>query len=272
MKNLEPFHTIINFSGGRTSAYMLKIILDEHDGILPDNYIVCFQNTGKEDEGTLQFINECSVRWNIYINWIEYFRDDDGKAGVKDVTFGTASRKGEPFEQLIFGGKNPYLPNQDHRICTIQLKLRTVKRWMVNQGFKKWHHMVGIRSDEQRRISKTKDPRIKPFYPLIENNIYLSDITEYWKNSDFDLQLSNPAMGNCTGCFLKSEKTRAWICKNKPEDRDWWLMMEKQANATFIKGRSWAELNDFAQRQRDFNFDDKNQPYCDSIIGACTDF
>lgn len=60
-------------------------------------------------------------------------------------------------------------------------------------------------------------------------------------------------MGNCTGCFLKSEKTRAWICKNKPDDRDWWIEMEKKAKSTFTKDRSWKDLNNFAQRQGDFN-------------------
>lgn len=263
--------TVINFSGGRTSAYMLKMMLDKNDGKLPSNYLVTFQNTGKEDEGTLNFINECSKRWNVKIHWLEYFRDSKNAVGVREVNFKTASRNGEPFEQLIFGWKNPYLPNQNQRLCTIELKLRTVKRWMVSKGHKQWDHAVGIRCDEKNRVSKTPDPRIKPFYPLIENNVYLSDIMDFWKNNDFDLELSNAAMGNCTGCFLKSEKTRAWICKNKPEDRDWWIEMEEKAGSTFIKNISWKELNDFAQRQGDFNFDNEDQTYCDSVIGSCTD-
>ena len=39
---------LISFSGGRTSAYMLKMILDAHGGTLPDDVHVCFANTGKE--------------------------------------------------------------------------------------------------------------------------------------------------------------------------------------------------------------------------------
>ena len=46
---------IINFSGGRTSAYMTKRLIDE--GL--DDYIVAFQNTGEEMPETLDFINEC---------------------------------------------------------------------------------------------------------------------------------------------------------------------------------------------------------------------
>jgi 3'-phosphoadenosine 5'-phosphosulfate sulfotransferase (PAPS reductase)/FAD synthetase len=266
--------TVINFSGGRTSAYMLKMILDEHGGSLPNNYIVLFQNTGKEDEGTLKFIDECSKNWNVEIVWIEYYRDQDNKVKAKEVTFKTASRKGEPFEQLIFGGKNPYLPNQDHRICTIELKLRTSKRYMVSLGYKKWNAAIGFRYDEARRVNKKpfNDPRITPFYPLFENGITEPMILDFWKNNSYDLELSNPAMGNCTGCFLKSEKTRAWICKNNSDDRNWWMRMEDMAGSTFIKDRPWKELNDFAQRQGNFDFDDKGQPYCDSVIGGCTDF
>ena len=40
--------TVINFSGGRTSGYMLKMILDQNGGVLPDDYLVTFQNTGRE--------------------------------------------------------------------------------------------------------------------------------------------------------------------------------------------------------------------------------
>lgn len=264
--------TVINFSGGRTSGYMLKMLLDQHNGELSTDYIVTFQNTGKEDEGTLKFINDCSEKWGVKIHWLEYFRDDNGKVSAKEVDFETASRNGEPFEHLIFGWKNPYLPNQDHRICTIELKVRTVKRWMVSQGHKQWRHAVGIRADEQHRTSKKEDPRIKPFYPLIETPTYLKNIKEFWRKSNFDLELSNPAMGNCTGCFLKSEKTRAWICKNNPEDRDWWIDMEEKANATFIKGQSWKALNDFTQRQGEFDFNDETAPFCDTVIGACTDY
>jgi len=59
---------IINFSGGRTSAYMTKRLIDE--GL--DDYIVAFQNTGKEMPETLDFINECDKRWNLNIVWLEF--------------------------------------------------------------------------------------------------------------------------------------------------------------------------------------------------------
>jgi len=54
----EP--TVISFSGGRTSAYMLWRVLQSNNG-LPDEAIVCFANTGKEEEATLQFVHDCET-------------------------------------------------------------------------------------------------------------------------------------------------------------------------------------------------------------------
>jgi len=46
-KITEP--TCISFSGGRSSAYMLWRVLRSNGG-LPDGSVVCFANTGKEEE------------------------------------------------------------------------------------------------------------------------------------------------------------------------------------------------------------------------------
>jgi 3'-phosphoadenosine 5'-phosphosulfate sulfotransferase (PAPS reductase)/FAD synthetase len=65
----EP--TVISFSGGRTSAYMLWRVLEANGG-LPEDAIVCFANTGKEEEATLEFVRDCEVNWGIKIHWLEY--------------------------------------------------------------------------------------------------------------------------------------------------------------------------------------------------------
>lgn len=52
---------LISFSGGRTSGYMLRHILDAHDGTLPDDVVVTFANTGKEREETLRFVHDCAT-------------------------------------------------------------------------------------------------------------------------------------------------------------------------------------------------------------------
>jgi 3'-phosphoadenosine 5'-phosphosulfate sulfotransferase (PAPS reductase)/FAD synthetase len=127
-KITEP--TVISFSGGRTSAYMLWRILQSNGG-LPAEAKVVFANTGKEEEATLKFVKDCQDNWGVPITWLEYRKD---KPLFVEVTFETASRNGEPFEQLI--QKRKYLPNPVSRFCTVELKVRTMHRYLKANGWK----------------------------------------------------------------------------------------------------------------------------------------
>src|SRR5690606_21274192 len=60
---------IISFSGGRTSRYMLKHIIDAHGGTLPDDVVVCFANTGKEMPETLDFVLRTEQEYGCPIVW-----------------------------------------------------------------------------------------------------------------------------------------------------------------------------------------------------------
>ena len=122
----EP--TVISFSGGRTSAYMLWRVLQSNNG-LPEEAIVVFANTGKEEEATLEFVRDCETNWGVEIHWLEY-RNSEKK--FERVTFETASRNGEPFEALI--RKKKYLPNVVARFCTQELKVLTIDRYMKSLG------------------------------------------------------------------------------------------------------------------------------------------
>ena len=115
---MNPFEilgqTCISFSGGRTSAYMLYRVLEAHQMSLPKDAVVCFANTGKEDEATLRFVRDCETNWNVPIVWLEWAGDQEPK--FKIVNYETASRNGEPFEGCIRHYKK--LPNPAQRWCT----------------------------------------------------------------------------------------------------------------------------------------------------------
>ena len=232
-KITEP--TSISFSGGRTSAYMLKMILDAHNGVLPDEAIVCFANTGKEEEATLKFVNDCAVNWNVPIRWLEYQDHDEPSLRYKEVTYETAARNGEPFEALI--RKRQYLPNPVTRYCTAILKIRTMACFLVQTGlFEGWTKSeienqsgwMGLRYDEARRAAKIVDKRR---IPLFTAGVTIKDISEFWDQQTFNLELptykGRTLAGNCDLCFLKPTNQVATLIAEKPERALWWAKMEQ---------------------------------------------
>ncbi|WP_313643444.1 hypothetical protein [Pseudomonas sp.] len=65
----------IGLSGGRTSGYMTRRILDAHGGSLSGDVHAFFQNTGKEVEETLEFVHEMSDRWAFPVVWMKWCRE-----------------------------------------------------------------------------------------------------------------------------------------------------------------------------------------------------
>src|SRR5205085_11966990 len=111
----------LSVSGGRTSMFMLRRILQAHGGTLPPDVIPCFANTGKEKEATLVFVRECAERWAVPIVWLEFLsRANDG---FRVTSFEQAERHGEPFDRLIEAKQR--LPNPVERACTEELKVKT---------------------------------------------------------------------------------------------------------------------------------------------------
>jgi 3'-phosphoadenosine 5'-phosphosulfate sulfotransferase (PAPS reductase)/FAD synthetase len=256
--------TCISFSGGRTSGYMLFKVLEAHQMSLPDEAIVCFANTGKEDEATLRFVQECSKRWGIHINWIEYAIDEPG---FKLVNYETASRNGEPFKKIII--KRNFLPNPIARFCTVELKIQPEIKYLKSLGWTDWDSMVGIRADEQRRVAKIKaNPSggksgPERIMPLADAGITKDDVGKFWRSQEFDLGLPNnngvTMHGNCDLCFLKGGAQILSLIQEKPERAIWWASMEDTITNAKIKngGRfrsdrpSYAEMLKFSQEQKD---------------------
>ncbi len=263
----EP--TCISFSGGRTSAYMLYQILHANNG-LPDEAVVCFANTGKEEEATLRFVQDCSEHWGVHIYWLEY-RDNEQRFEV--VSYETASRKGEPFEALIL--KKKYLPNPVTRFCTIEMKIRTISKFCKWMGLDigESDAWVGIRADEPRRVAKIGIDRL----PLVKAGITAKDIGAFWKAQPFDLGLPNingkTMHGNCDLCFLKGGSQVVSLIAEKPERAIWWAKMESlvasvnvqshDGTAKFRKDRpSYQDMMNFTIDQADMFTDESIGCFC----------
>ena len=250
-KLTEP--SCISFSGGRTSAYMLWRFIEANDG-LPDDCIVTFANTGKEEEATLRFVDRCSKEWDVPIVWLEYQWAEETRDRFKVVDFDTAARNGEPFEALIHAKK--YLPNPVARFCTIEMKIRTIANylWSIGHVEKRSHGenmaIVGIRADEQRRAAKIEPHR----RPLVTAGVTKETVTAFWDTQLFDLELPNvngvTLHGNCDLCYLKGANLIESLIVERPSRADWWARMEREVPASQQSGALWRnDRPSYAQMQ-----------------------
>ena len=265
----------ISFSGGRTSGYMLHQIAEANGGI-PDRCKVVFANTGREMPQTLDFVQDCGDRWGIPITWVEYL---DAAPRFAVVSHNSASRNGEPFEALI--RRRKYLPNQQARFCTGDLKVKPSAKYLISLGWDKWMSALGIRADEMRRVNREPQrERWQRWYPLADAGITKHHVMAFWKKQPFDLRLpnvkGNTALGNCDGCFLKSEATLAMLARDYPERHAWWERMETITTeattaeaARFRADYTRASLRDFVERQGDWIFN-TDGALCQKDGGECT--
>lgn len=300
----------VAFSGGRTSGYMLKQLLLANGGI-PDRAVVTMQNTGKEMRETLDFVWEVERRWQVPITMLEYrpagacplvgdvaskyaeifgerrldymatwWRENRTPDRFAVVNHNSASLTGEPFEALILGRK--YLPNQQTRFCTIELKIRTAKRYLMSLGWKRWTNCVGFRADEPHRLNKPPPrDRWTVWPPLAKAGVGAHHVYDFWREQPFDLRLPNIGgrcwLGNCDGCFLKSEANIAAFAREFPDNALWWERMEtfvswltNSASAAFWSKRyTRASMREFMSRQGDWALSTEGA-LCQKANGECT--
>lgn len=271
-----------SISGGRTSAKMLRVLLDEGYDLIP-----MFCNTGKERNETLDFLHNIETLWNVPLVWLEYTRvpashkiadiypHPRSKQTVieqmergqlthwfKVVDYTTAKRRTDediPFDELLRWAN--VLPNVRTRMCSVQLKVRTMMRFLFSQGIYEWTDNIGIRYDERDRSLEimANCPSYRHCrFPLIDDRTTESDVMHFWKQQPFDLQLI-PMDGNCDMCFLKAKHKRVDIARRDPQAVVWWEAQERRFAAKpeiegdgkyFRKGEPYADIRYLAEHEQ----------------------
>ena len=203
---------LVSFSGGKTSAYMAKRLKDEYS----DQYdlIFVFANTGLEHEKTLEFVNNCDKAWGLGVVWVEakVHHGERLACTSKVVTFETASRKGEVFEDMVikYG-----IPNKAWPHCNRELKLNPIHHYIKKTlELTDYQTAIGIRTDEERRrAGKVTIDKYGVIYPLLD--LFPSskdDVADFWDEQDFELGIPEHR-GNCQMCFKKSEAKLMLVIK-----------------------------------------------------------
>jgi hypothetical protein len=219
-----------SFSGGLTSGYMTEKLLIKFAG--KKDILITFANTGRENEETLIFVNECDKRWRelygVGVVWLESVtHPKHGKGQThKVVTFETASRNGEPFEQFI---AKEGIPSMGHPRCSERLKTLAMESYRKEHGYKGCTTCIGIRTDEGRRRGSPKTvKRYNLVYPLLDwfpsDKV---DVNNFWEDMPFTLDLEDHE-GNCQVCWKKSDKKLWLIAIESPERFDFEKRIEKE--------------------------------------------
>jgi hypothetical protein len=220
---------LVSFSGGETSAFMAQWLNNHYEEYGYKNIVFVFANTGLENEQTLEFVERCDKHFQLNIKWVEaeVYHNERKGTGFYMTDFDYASRKGEPFEQVI---RKYGIPNQAFPHCTRELKQAPITKF-AKQYFngEKYHMAIGIRQDEADRMN-AKAKEIGIIYPLINRNMIpatKSMVNFYWRSMPFRLELKG-YQGNCATCWKKSDKKLYQIAQENPSAFDFMDRMENK--------------------------------------------
>jgi 3'-phosphoadenosine 5'-phosphosulfate sulfotransferase (PAPS reductase)/FAD synthetase len=253
---------LISFSGGRTSAYMLKQMLDACGGAFAPDVHVVFCNTGREDPKTLRFVHECQTRWGVPIHWLEWrsrLKSVPVAERFEEVGYNSAARDGEPFEALVRSKKST--PNAVRRWCTEHLKVQVCANFMEARGYTSWNNVIGLRADELRRVVKRDKQNEEglnawtTMMPMVRAGHRKADVRTFWFGGDFvDLTIPEERLpqgfdlgleeweGNCKLCFMLSYPVLLHRIRRNPDEPKWWSAMEAIGGGTFTTEYSYADL------------------------------
>ena len=187
------------------------------------NIVGVFANTSWEHYKTIEFVNNCAKRWKLKYNfdlvWVEAVINDGRVACThKVVTYETCKRNLEVMEEVVikYG-----IPNKAYPHCTRELKenpihdyVKTVLGWSVGD----YETALGMRIDEPKRLKYGTSKQNK-VYPLVDwhpEQPDKLDIIDWWEDQEFDLGIPEH-LGNCVGCFKKSQKKQLKAYRDAPE-------------------------------------------------------
>jgi len=200
---------IINFSGGKTSAYMTIQEYKEGD-------LVIFCDTGREHPKTYKFINDFEANENIPIIRLKYKNSDN------------------PFKKLLEEKNYKRIPYRMNRFCTDELKIKTARRYLRSIGLKNYFNLIGFRYDEKQRVIRHKEKikSVQTLFPLFDKKIDKQMINDYWRKKSYNLEIPS-ILGNCTLCFMKGKNAIISILKSYPELADQWINDEENSKNQF---------------------------------------
>lgn len=220
---------LLGLSGGKDSA-ALAIYMAENYPEIPMEYF--FTDTGEELPEVYEFLGRL-----------------EGYLG-KSITYLNSDKT---FEYWLRAFHN-FLPSQQCRWCTIQMKLEPFKAWirpMLDAGDEVYSY-VAIRVDEESRTGLlTSTHNLHVVLPFREDGIDKQGVMQILDNSGLGLPKYYEwrSRSGCTFCFYQQKIEWVGLLEHHPEAFKHAMELEKTAIKdgtpfTWSQGESLAELSD----------------------------
>ena len=219
---------VVNFSGGRTSAYMVWLFEErkKRENINVE-YIYC--DTGAEHPKTYQFINDVVNNFGIELTCLRTVITCERGIGPKYeiVKLSDCKQDLKPFLDVC---RKHGTPTVAAPLCSDRMKSIPADKYCDDKygrgGYIRW---LGMRIDEQSRIKSTIEQmdlfsKTKKVSQRVKNTKYLAyisdfekqDVLDWWEEQGFDLDLEEH-LGNCVFCIKKGANKIALAAKDEPE-------------------------------------------------------
>lgn len=201
------YKNVVSFSGGRTSAYMVHLMLKMD----PDAHYI-FMDTGAEHPATYEFVRNLVRHWDLNLTCLRVIPNPEMcKASTYEVL--TVDQIGpdlEPWKRMLQKYGHPYVGGA---FCTDRMKTTPFTKY-CEEHFGKGNYMtwLGIRTDEPKRLR----PREGFAYLANISDFEKQDILDWWEDQPFDLGIQEH-LGNCVFCIKKSLQKVALATKDEPE-------------------------------------------------------
>ena len=245
-KALEQEVHIANFSGGRSSALMVRLLAE--NGAPIDEVNFC--DTSMESGETHLFIRAVAEQWfeplGIKLNILSYKDDHSCNVGTLDDLKSDGAAMGRLLQA------HPILPNPRARRCTIGLKINVSMQYAYSKYGRYAYYIsyIGMRADERERVRKVKQSN-NAIEARLANGQYFLKYTAYretpladagWTSSKvLDFYKKNPLKGlpfevhdptirlsNCIGCFNGNLQAKLHHARQYPKIIKIWDKFERE--------------------------------------------
>ncbi len=200
---------VVSFSGGRTSAYLCKVMIDTYG---KDNVDFIYMDTGAEHPKTYEFIKNVNREFDLNLICLRLKVNPElGKGNSYTVVdIDTLAPDLKPFADMMGKYGVPYIGGM---FCTDRMKLTPFTKYCNDTyGKKNYETWLGIRADEPNRLKEKQGLR----YMAEITDFEKQDVLNWWAKMPFDLGIDE-WLGNCIFCPKKSNLKLAAAQRDEPE-------------------------------------------------------